>query len=248
MAIVEFENVTKRFGAVSALDQASFTIPEGGIFGFLGANGAGKTTSLRLILDILQADSGGIGVFGRAPSRAAAVEIGYLPEERGLYGRMKVEDNLIFFARLRGLGGNEARRSAQDILERMGIGEYARMAVIALSKGNAQKVQLAATFIARPRLLLLDEPFSGLDPLAQQALEEMLRATVRDGATVVFSTHVMSQAERLCQSLLLLSRGRPLFQGSLAEALAAVPTAPGKSASLHEAFLHFVGPSMEAVA
>jgi ABC-2 type transport system ATP-binding protein len=175
MAILTFEQVSKSFGTVRAVDDLSFTIPEGGIFGFLGANGAGKTTSLRMILDIARPDSGRISLWGQPPSRDNAAKIGFLPEERGLYNRMKVSENLLFFGRLRGLSMNDAKTASAEILERFELGEYRDRAVKALSKGNAQKVQLAATLLARPKLLLLDEPFSGLDPVAQTALEEILR-------------------------------------------------------------------------
>lgn len=240
MAIIEFDHVTKRFGGVTALGGLSFAIPEGGIFGFLGANGAGKTTSLRLMMDIFRPDDGKITILGTTPSRENAVNIGFLPEERGLYPRMTVQDNLTFFARLRGMTPADARKAGAPLLERLGLDGQARNPVKTLSKGNAQKLQVATVLIAAPKLLLLDEPFSGLDPLAQQELLDLLQEIAGQGTTIVFSTHVMAQAERLCQSLLLLARGRLLFQGSMQEALASA-SAAGRQSTLHDMFLHYVG-------
>jgi ABC-2 type transport system ATP-binding protein len=223
MAVLTFEAVVKRFGDFTAVDHLSFAVPEGGIFGFLGANGAGKTTSLRMALDILRPTSGRIETLGRAPGRDQARLIGFLPEERGLYRQMTVLGVIVYFGRLKGLSGAAARRAAAGLIERLGLGEWARSPVASLSKGMSQKVQLATALVNAPRLLLLDEPFSGLDPVNQALLEDLVRETARGGATVVFSTHVMQHAERLCDRLLLLSRGRLVFEGSVAQASAVLP-------------------------
>jgi ABC-2 type transport system ATP-binding protein len=223
MAVLTFEGVVKRFGDFTAVDQLSFAVPEGGIFGFLGANGAGKTTSLRMALDILRPTSGRIEVLGRAPGREQAPLIGFLPEERGLYRQMTVLAVIVYFGRLKGLSVADARRAAFDLIERLGLVDWARRPVTDLSKGMSQKVQLATALVNAPRLLLLDEPFSGLDPVNQALLEDLVREAARGGSTVVFSTHVMQHAERLCDRLLLLSRGRPVFEGSVAQASAVLP-------------------------
>ena len=223
MAVLTFEGVVKRFGAFTAVDDLSFGVPEGGVFGFLGANGAGKTTSLRMALDILRPTSGRIEVLGRAPGRDQAPLIGFLPEERGLYRQMSVLGVIAYFGRLKGLSTAEARRAAARLIERLDLGEWARRPVARLSKGMSQKVQLATALVNAPRLLLLDEPFSGLDPVNQALLEDLVREASRGGATVVFSTHVMQHAERLCDQLLLISGGRPVFQGTVAAARDLLP-------------------------
>jgi ABC-2 type transport system ATP-binding protein len=221
--VLAVETVTKRFGDFTAVDQLSFSVPEGGVFGFLGGNGEGKTTTLRMALDILRPNSGRIEVLGRPPGRGAAGEIGFLPEERGLYRRMSVLDTIVYFGRLKGMGFVDARRAAMKLIERFELGEWSRKSVEKLSKGMSQKVQLAAALVNSPRLLILDEPFAGLDPVNQGVLEEVILEMARGGATVVFSTHVMQHAERLCRRLLLLSRGRKVFEGTQEEAHAALP-------------------------
>ncbi|MGH7010307.1 MAG: ABC transporter ATP-binding protein, partial [Caulobacteraceae bacterium] len=222
-AALAFDQVVKRFGTFTALDDLSFEVPRGVVFGYLGGNGAGKTTSIRMALDILRPTGGRIEVLGRPPGRSLAPLIGFLPEERGLYRKMKVEDVLAYFGRLRGMAAGAAKRSAGDLLARFDLTGWASAKVEKLSKGMAQKVQLAAALINSPRLLLLDEPFAGLDPVNQGVLETMVLEFARSGATVIFSTHVMQHAERLCDRLLLLSRGRKVFEGSLAQARAMIP-------------------------
>jgi ABC-2 type transport system ATP-binding protein len=217
------DRVVKRFGAFTAVNDLSFSVAEGGVFGFLGGNGAGKTTSVRMMLDILRPDSGRLEVLGRTPSRANAPQIGFLPEERGLYRLMTVLDTIIYFGCLKGMSAADAGRSATALIERLGLGAWARTTVDKLSKGLSQKVQLATALINRPRLLILDEPFSGLDPVNQGVLEEIVLEMARAGATVIFSTHVMQHAERLSDRLLLLARGRKVFEGTQAEARAQLP-------------------------
>jgi ABC-2 type transport system ATP-binding protein len=218
-----FENVAKRFGTFTAVDDLSFSVPEGSVFGFLGGNGAGKTTSLRMALDILRPSAGRIEILGSSPSRENSAQIGFLPEERGLYRTMKVLDTILYFARLKQMDRAAGRKRAMELLERFGLADRAKSQVGKLSKGMAQKVQLATALVNAPRLLLLDEPFSGLDPVNQGLLEEAIVEAARDGATVVFSTHVMQHAERLCDRLLLLARGRKVFEGTQLEARATLP-------------------------
>lgn len=223
MAVVVLDQVVKRFGDFTAVDGLSFRVPEGGIYGFLGGNGAGKTTSVRMMLDIIRPDAGRLEILGRAPSRANAPQIGFLPEERGLYRLMTVQDTVIYFGRLKGLSATDAASRAAALLERLGLAPWARTTLDKLSKGMSQKVQLATALVNRPKLLILDEPFSGLDPVNQGVLEEIVLEMARDGATVIFSTHVMQHAERLSDRLLLLARGRKVFEGTQAEARAMLP-------------------------
>ena len=222
-SILILDKVAKRFGDFTAVDSLSFAVPEGGVFGFLGGNGAGKTTSLRMMLDIIRPSSGRIEILGGAPARENAAEIGFLPEERGLYRLMTVLDTIVYFARVKRMGAAAARKAASGLIERLGLGDKANAPVGKLSKGLAQKVQLATAMVNSPRLLLLDEPFSGLDPVNQGVLEDVIREMAQGGSTVVFSTHVMQHAERLCDRLLLLARGRKVFEGTQDEARASLP-------------------------
>ena len=224
MSILTLDHVVKRFGDLTAVDDLSFSVPEGGVFGFLGGNGAGKTTSLRMALDIIRPSSGRIEILGGPPSRERAADIGFLPEERGLYRLMNVLDTVVYFGRLKRMSQPAARKSASALIERLGLGDRAKTPVAKLSKGLAQKVQLATALVNSPKLLLLDEPFSGLDPVNQGVLEELVLELVRAGATVVFSTHVMQHAERLCDRLLLLARGRMVFEGTQDEARRTLPS------------------------
>ena len=223
MSVLTLERVTKRFDRVLAVDDLSFSVAPGEVFGFLGGNGAGKTTSLRMVLDIIRPTSGTIEVLGRTPGRQNAPEIGFLPEERGLYRQMAALDTIAYFGRLKGMATADAKREGAALLDRFGLAANSRMTVDKLSKGMAQKVQLATALVNRPKLLILDEPFSGLDPVNQGLLEEEIRRISAAGATVVFSTHVMQHAERLCDRLLLLAQGRKKFEGTLEEARAELP-------------------------
>ena len=218
------DQVTKRFGDFTAVDDLSFEVLPGGVFGFLGGNGAGKTTSLRMVLDIIRPTSGRIEVLGVPPSREAAGRIGFLPEERGLYRLMTVLDTVVYFGRLKRMSAGAARKAAMALIERLGLEDRAKTPVVKLSKGLAQKVQLATALVNAPELVLLDEPFSGLDPVNQGVLEEVIRDLARNGSTVIFSTHVMQHAERLCDRLLMLARGRKVFEGTQDEAKAALPS------------------------
>ena len=223
MSVLTLERVSKRFDQVVAVNDLSFTVEPGTVFGFLGGNGAGKTTSLRMVLDIIRPTSGRIEVLGRAPGRANAPDIGFLPEERGLYRQMTALDTIAYFGRLKGMKPADARREGAALLDRFGLSANLRSTVDKLSKGMAQKVQLATALVNRPRLLILDEPFSGLDPVNQGLLEDEIRRMSAAGSTVVFSTHVMQHAERLCDRLLLLAHGRKKFEGTLDEARAELP-------------------------
>jgi len=223
MEALKLEGVVKRFGDFIAVDDLSFAVAPGEVFGFLGGNGAGKTTSLRMVLDILRPDAGTISVMGHPPGRSASPNLGFLPEERGLYRSMTAIDTIVYLGRLKGMAAGAARREGMALLDRFGLAEVARTSVEKLSKGMAQKVQLATAIVNKPKLLLLDEPFSGLDPLNQGLLEEVILGAARDGAAVVFSTHVMQHAERLCDRLLFLAHGRKQFEGTQDEARAALP-------------------------
>ncbi|WP_293990048.1 ATP-binding cassette domain-containing protein [Sphingomonas sp.] len=220
---MRLDGVVKRFGDFTAVDDLSFAVVPGEVFGFLGGNGAGKTTSLRMVLDILRPDAGSISVLGRAPGRAHSAGLGFLPEERGLYKSMTAIDTIVYFGRLKGMPAAAARAEGSVLLERFGLAASAKTPVDKLSKGMAQKVQLATAVVNRPRLLILDEPFSGLDPVNQGLLEGEIVRAAKDGAAVVFSTHVMQHAERLCDRLLFLGRGKKLFEGTQDEARATLP-------------------------
>lgn len=223
MTALLLEGVTKRFGDAVAVDDLSFAVRPGEVFGFLGGNGAGKTTSLRMVLDIIRPTAGRIEVLGKAPGRENSAELGFLPEERGLYRTMTPLDTVTYFGRLKGMSTADARAEARTLLDRFEIDTGKRITVDKLSKGMAQKVQLATAVVNSPRLLMLDEPFSGLDPVNQGLLEDEIGRAKAGGATVIFSTHVMQHAERLCDRLLLLARGRKLFEGTQDEARRTLP-------------------------
>ncbi len=211
MQVLDLDRVTRRFGDFIAVSELSFCVSAGEVVGFLGANGAGKTTTLRMILDILRPSSGSIEVLGGPPGRERAPQIGFLPEERGLYRGMSVSQAVIYFGRLKGLSRRDAQRAAALLVERFGLGEFRERRVERLSKGMAQKVQLATALVNEPKLLLLDEPFSGLDPVSQAVLQDEITAAAKAGVAVLFSTHVMEHAERLCTRYLMLARGRKVF-------------------------------------
>jgi ABC-2 type transport system ATP-binding protein len=223
MPVLALDRVTKRFGETLAVEDLSFSVNEGEVFGFLGGNGAGKTTTLRMVLDIIRPTQGSIDVLGASPGRENAHAIGFLPEERGLYRQMTALDTIVYFGRLKGMKAHDAKTEGRALLDRFGLAANERTTVDKLSKGMAQKVQLATALVNRPRLLILDEPFSGLDPVNQGLLEDEIRRVAAAGATVVFSTHVMQHAERLCQRLLLLARGRKRFEGTQEAARAELP-------------------------
>ncbi len=209
------DTITKRFGPVTALDGVSFTVEPGRIFGLLGANGAGKTTSMRIVLDILRADSGSVTWQGQPNDRLPRRTWGYLPEERGLYLRMKVVDVLSFFAALYGVPPARALEEVEDWLERFRIPEYRDRKVEELSKGNQQKIQFIAAILHDPDVLIMDEPFSGLDPVNVQLLKEAFLAMRDRGKTLIFSTHQMEQVEELCESITIIDAGRVVEAGNV---------------------------------
>jgi ABC-2 type transport system ATP-binding protein len=221
--VLLLENVVKRFGDFSAVNGLSFAVEQGEIFGFLGPNGAGKTTTLRMILDIIPPTSGRISILGSPSAIPVRRRMGYLPEERGLYRKMKAAETIAYFAALRGMNGKAARAKAHDLLERFGLGAFANAKNEALSKGMAQKVQLLATIAHDPELLILDEPFTGLDPINQSTLEALVNDLRAQGKTIIFSTHTMQHAERLCDRFLILAKGEKKFDGTLEEARAQFP-------------------------
>jgi ABC-2 type transport system ATP-binding protein len=213
---IELVGVCKAFDGHLAVDDLDLAVPAGSVFGLLGPNGAGKTTTIRMIMDILGADRGEVRLFGRPRQAEDGARIGYLPEERGLYRKMQVDEQLAFLGELHGLGRALAKRLAREWLSRVGLADRARAKVESLSKGMQQKLQLAATVLHDPELLILDEPFAGLDPLNQTLFRELIADFRRRGRTILFSTHVMEHAEKLCDSIALIARGRVVLSGELA--------------------------------
>jgi ABC-2 type transport system ATP-binding protein len=210
---VEIDHVTKSFGPQVAVDDLSLAVPAGSIYGFIGPNGSGKTTTLRMIMRIFLPDRGIIRVLGDDSWQAASDRVGYLPEERGLYKSMRVREVLRFYAELKGMRDN--RKAIEDWLERMRLMDAADKKVEALSKGMSQKVQFIATVVTGPELVLLDEPFSGLDPINENLFREAILDLRRRGTTIIFSTHNMAVAEQMCDSIFMIYRGRKVLDGTL---------------------------------
>ena len=223
--ILEIDNISKTFAGKPAVKNVSFTIKKGEIVGFLGPNGAGKTTSLRIALGLISSDDGEghVKLFGGQPGPDAFGRVGFLPEERGLYRKISARDAIAHIAQLNGMKGRDALAQADLMLERYGLGDIKRKKIKTLSKGMAQKVQLIAAIAHDPEFLVLDEPFSGLDPVNQKLLEDMVREIAARGRTIIFSTHVMEHAERLCDRIILMSGGAKIFDGDLASALEFAP-------------------------
>jgi ABC-2 type transport system ATP-binding protein len=217
------ENVTKQFDRFKAVDGVSLAIPRGSIYGFLGPNGAGKTTTIRMIFDIIKPTSGRITILGAPSALEVRPRIGYLPEEKGLYKAMTAAACIAYFATLKGFSRKAAKQRARELLQRYGLGESTNTPIKALSKGMGQKVQVLCAIAHEPEFVVLDEPFSGLDPVNQQVLEGLIRDLASRGSTVLFSTHVMQHAERLCDHLLLIAKGRKIFDGTVAGAKATIP-------------------------
>jgi ABC-2 type transport system ATP-binding protein len=213
--VVDIQGVVKRFGDTAAVDRVSFSVPPGSIYGLLGPNGAGKTTTIRMMLRILLPDEGTMRILGADLSEVDLDRVGYLPEERGLYKKMRLLDLLTFFGEIHGLARREARRRAGGWLERLSLAERALRPVEDLSKGMQQKVQFIATIIHEPELLVLDEPFSGLDPVNTNVLKDIVLEYHRRGHTIVFSTHQMDQVEKLCDQICLIDKGRVVLEGTL---------------------------------
>jgi ABC-2 type transport system ATP-binding protein len=206
----------KRFGDAQAVNGVDLAVPAGAIYGVLGPNGAGKTTTLRMLLGIIDPDLGERRLLGSPDPLSVSHEVGYLPEERGLYQSMTAREAIAFLGALRGLPLTEGRRRASELLAAHDL--PADRAIRALSKGMAQTVQLLGTIVHRPRLIVLDEPFSGLDAINQERLEALIRAQARDGATILFSTHVIAHAERLCERIAIIAGGQVRFEGTVAQA------------------------------
>ncbi|MDJ0840255.1 MAG: ATP-binding cassette domain-containing protein [Acidobacteriota bacterium] len=214
---LSLDRVTKKFGDYTAVNAVSAAIPRGCIYGFLGPNGAGKTTTIRMIMSILYPDAGEIQVLGSPNSESMKNRLGYLPEEKGLYKKMKVGDLVTYFGQLKGLSGRDARKRGRELLERWNLGEWIDKKCDALSKGMGQKVQIISTLIHDPELVILDEPFSGLDPVNVEVVRDVVLQMKRDGKTVIFSTHVMSQAEQMCDYIMLINDGNKILDGPMAE-------------------------------
>ena len=216
--VVVVENVTKRFAGHTAVDSLSLSVSPGIIYGLLGPNGAGKTTTLRMIMDIYEPDAGAVRLFDTVGGgRTHSARIGYLPEERGLYPRMRVLDVLVFLAEAKGVSRRSARAKALEWLDRLGLADWRLRKVSDLSKGMQQKVQFISTILHDPELVILDEPFSGLDPVNSQVLRDTVVDYRRRGKTVLFSTHIMEHAEKLCDRLCIIARGKKLVDGTLTE-------------------------------
>jgi ABC-2 type transport system ATP-binding protein len=214
---IALREVVKEFDGFRAVDGVSFEITKGGIFGLLGPNGAGKSTTIRMIIDIIRPDSGSIEVLGQSSHRNVRHNIGYLPEERGLYKKMKVLDMLEFLGTLTGSSPRDARKESQQWLEKLSIGDWAEKKIEELSKGMQQKIQFAAAALGKPPILILDEPFSGMDPVNQNLFKDTILDINRQGTTIVFSTHQMETAERLCKEIALINKGKLVLSGSLSK-------------------------------
>jgi ABC-2 type transport system ATP-binding protein len=214
-SILEIQNLSKRYGDHVAVDDISFSVPRGSVFGLLGPNGAGKTTTIRMIMRIIAIDSGTVLLDGQPIDDDRRRVIGYLPEERGLYKKMKVLEHLVYLGTIRGIRPGEAKKRAAAWLERFELDEWATHKVEDLSKGMQQKMQLIGTILHRPPLLILDEPFSGLDPINTRELKNLMIQMAEEGVTIVLSTHVLPQVDELCSDICLINRARPILLGSL---------------------------------
>ncbi len=217
MATVDVENIRKTFGAQVAVDAVSFEVHPGEIFGLLGPNGAGKTTTIRVVLDIFKPESGRVAVFGGPLTNENKDRIGYMPEERGLYQDQTLERVLYYLAEIKGLSGSEAKRRTQGWLERFDLAEHRRKKVKDLSKGMQQKAQLITTLVHEPELLIVDEPFSGLDPVNTQMVKNILKELAQKGVTIIMCTHQMHQVEEMCDRILLVNKGAGVLYGKLAD-------------------------------
>jgi ABC-2 type transport system ATP-binding protein len=214
-AILHLSDVVKSYDKKVAVDQVSFSVPRGSIFGLLGPNGAGKTSLIRIITTITRSDSGKVFFDGEELNGSHPSQIGYMPEERGLYKKMKVGEHLLYLARLKGLSKEDATREIRFWMDKFEIGDWWGKKVEELSKGMQQKIQFIATVVHRPRLLILDEPFSGLDPINTNLIKEEIRELRRQGASIIFSTHRMEQVEEICEDIILINNGRNVLEGKV---------------------------------
>ena len=220
--MLEVRNLTKCFGEKRAVDNLSFTVKEGVAFGFLGRNGAGKTTTIRILMNVFREDSGE-ALFNGVPAYKESKTIGYLPEERGLYAKRGVLEQLVYFGILKGMDRRRAEKEAKAKLEEMEASEYTYNKLDTLSKGNQQKIQLAVAMLGDPEVIILDEPFSGLDPINAQVLKNAVRRQVNEGRTVIFSSHQMSQVEEFCDDICIIDKGRSVLEGDLTAIKRAYP-------------------------
>jgi len=211
------DGVTKRFGQFTAVSDLSLKVPTGCIYGFLGQNGAGKTTTIRMVMSIFHQDAGTITVLGHHDAAEVKDRLGYLPEEKGLYKKMKTAEIVAYFGKLKGMDSSTANEKAKELLTRYGLGDWLDKKCEAMSKGMGQKVQILGTIIHDPDLVILDEPFSGLDPVNRDVMRDTILQMKRDGRTVIFSTHVMEQAEQLCDRMMMIHKGQLAFEGTLPE-------------------------------
>ena len=218
---IELSQVTKTFGKQIAVDSLDLNVPEGSIYGFIGPNGSGKTTTLRMILRIFQPDTGIVKVLGQTNGKTADNRLGYLPEERGLYKRMKVREVLTYYARLKGF--YDCQPEINYWLERLGASEWSNKKVDALSKGMAQKIQFISSVVAKPKLVILDEPFSGLDPVNLESLRDAVFSLRERGTTILFSTHDMDMAEKMCDTIFMIFNGKKVLDGTLESIQAQYP-------------------------
>jgi ABC-2 type transport system ATP-binding protein len=217
MNAIEVAGISKSFGTTQAVDDVSFEVARGEIFGLLGPNGAGKTTTIRIILDIFKPDRGSVSVLGSEMTSETQDRFGYMPEERGLYQDVQLERCLIYLAGLKGVPASKAKLWLQDYLERFDLAQHRQKKVKELSKGMQQKAQIIATILHRPELVIIDEPFTSLDPINMQVVKDLIRDLQRDGVTILMSTHQMHQVEEMCDRILLINRGRNLLYGRLDE-------------------------------
>ena len=217
MTVVEAQQIWKQYGDRVVVKDVVFTVEPGEVLGMVGPNGAGKTTTIRMLLDIIQPDQGKVLLFGEPFSREHRALLGYLPEERGLYRDLRVQETLEYLGTLKGMHRSDARRRAEEILERLDMTEHRSKKIAELSRGMGQLIQLAATIIHQPRLLVLDEPFSGLDPLNVRLMKEVLGQLREDGVAIILSTHQMNQVEEFCDKVLMLNHGKVVLYGALEE-------------------------------
>ncbi len=213
MNMIVLDKITKTFGKTLAVDALSLAVPQGSVYGFIGPNGSGKTTTLRMIMNIIYPDAGEIRVFGERLRGACTDRIGYMPEERGLYRRMKVRELLRFYGKLK--NGKDVKADVDRWLEEFGLSEWAQKKVVTLSKGMSQKVQFIATVVAQPDIVILDEPFSGLDPVNADVLKDAVLQLQSQGTTVIFSTHDMNVAEKMCDFIFMIFKGKKVLDGTL---------------------------------
>lgn len=215
MEILNLNTITKKYGNFTAVDNISFSVEEGIIFGILGPNGAGKSTTIRMINNIIQPDAGEINIFGEKIKPQAQDYMGYMPEERGLYKKIKVIDQLVYFGRLKSMSESEAKKQARLWLNKLGVADWENKKIQELSKGMQQKVQFISTILHKPKLLILDEPFSGFDPINADLFKKLVIELKNEGTTILLSTHIMEQAEQMCDQIGLINKGKLVLSGNL---------------------------------